>query len=141
MPPVRAYHISCERINCLSHPLRVKQGVVAVLLIFAFVLQGTMSVLAGTTGGLSGTVVDATSSKPITGAHISVASPSQAATATTDATGRFSFVSLAPDTYTVSVAATATYDTATVSGVTVQADQELTLSLQQAPKLKVIGTV
>jgi hypothetical protein len=111
------------------------------LLLVTFVLQGPLSALAGTTGAVSGSIVDTQTSKPIAGATVTAQSPTQSARTTSDATGRFSFISLAPDTYTVSVAATPNYDAASVSGVTVQADQTLTLSLQQSPKLKVIGSV
>jgi hypothetical protein len=119
----------------------VRRGVVAVLLLIAFVLQGTTSVLAGTTGAITGTVVDPSSNQPVAGARVTAASPSQTASTTTDPSGRFSFVSLTPDTYTVSVAATSARDVASVSGVTVQADQSVTVNLQQPQKLKVIGTV
>ncbi len=125
----------------MAIPYQVRRGIVAVLLLLAFVLQGTTSVLAGTTGAISGTVVDQTSSQPVAGARVTAASPSQSATATTDPSGRFSFISLAPDTYTVSVDANATRDAASVSGITVQADQTLTVNLQQPTKLKVIGSV
>ena len=125
----------------MAIPHSVRKGVVAVLLLIAFVLQGTTSVLAGTTGGISGTVVDPQSNLPIAGAKVTAASPSQSLTTTSDATGRFSFVSLTPDTYTVSTPATTTRDAVSVSGVTVQADQNLTVTIQQPAKLKVIGTV
>jgi hypothetical protein len=118
-----------------------KRSVVAVLVMLAFVLQGTTSVLAGTTGAINGTVADPQSNQPVSGAQVTAASPSQSATTTSDSTGRFSFISLAPDTYSVSVTASSTRDAASVSGVTVQADQTLTISLQQPTKLKVIGTV
>jgi hypothetical protein len=110
-------------------------------LLVAFVLQGTISVLAGTTGSINGSVVDASSNQPVAGVRVSVVSPSQSATTTTDATGRFSFISLAPDTYTVSVPESSTRLAAQVSGVTVQADQAVTVNLPQALRLKVIGTV
>jgi hypothetical protein len=122
-------------------PYSVRRGIVAVLLLIAFVLQGTTSVLAGTTGAINGSVVDPTSNQPISGARVTAASPSQSATTTSDPTGRFSFVSLAPDTYTISTPATATRDAVSVSGVTVQADTTLSVSLQQPTKLKVIGAV
>jgi hypothetical protein len=122
-------------------PHAVRRGVVAVLLLITFVLQGTTSVLAGTTGSLSGSVVDANSNAPIAGIRVTAASPSQTATTTTDATGRYSFVSLNPDTYTVSVPETASRLAAQVSGITVQADQNVTVNLPQTPKLKQIGSV
>jgi Carboxypeptidase regulatory-like domain/TonB dependent receptor/TonB-dependent Receptor Plug Domain len=119
----------------------LKRSVVAVLVLLAFVLQGTTSVLAGTTGAITGAVIDANSNKAISGARVSVTSPSQSATTTTDANGRFSFISLNPDTYAVTAAESTGYDPVTVSGVTVQADQTVTVSLQQPTKLKVIGAV
>jgi hypothetical protein len=119
----------------------VKQGVVAVFLILAFVLQGTTSVLAGTTGTITGTVTDPSTNQPISAARVTAASPSQTATTTTDRSGRFTFVSLSPDTYTFSVTASEGRDASVVSGVTVLADQTLTLALVQAQKLKVIGNV
>ena len=82
----------------MAIPQSFWRGVVAVLLLVAFVLQGTISVLAGTTGQISGTVVDPQSNQPISGARVTAVSPSQSATTTSDATGRFSFISLAPDT-------------------------------------------
>ncbi len=50
---------------------------------------------AGTTGVISGTAAD-TAGGRLAGVRITVTSPSQVATATTDASGRFTFVSLAP---------------------------------------------
>ncbi|MBV8368667.1 MAG: TonB-dependent receptor [Candidatus Eremiobacteraeota bacterium] len=118
----------------------MKRGVVAVLMVFAFVLQETTSVLAGTTGAITGSVADAATNKAISGARVSVTSPSQSASTTTDATGRFSFISLNPDTYTVAVAAASGYEATSVSGVTVQADQTVTVNLTPQ-SLKVIGGV
>jgi protocatechuate 3,4-dioxygenase beta subunit len=88
-------------------PIQVRRGLVAVLLLIALVLQGTTSVLAGTTGSISGVVVDPANNQPVADAHVSATSPSQLATTTTDTAGRFTFASRAPDPYTVSVAATA----------------------------------
>ena len=121
------------------HTHTVRRGLVAVLLLVALMLQGTTSVLAGTTGTINGTVVDPQSNQPIAGARVTATSPSQSASTTADARGRFTFISLGPDTYTVSVAATATRDAASVSGVAVQADQSLEIILQQPAKLQRIG--
>src|SRR3981081_2939771 len=98
--------------------------VTAVLALLVFLVQGTW-VLAGTTGGLAGTVTDVTTGRPIGGAKVTVASPSQNATATTDQSGRYGFVSLAPDTYTVTVAVPG-YQAFSQPGVTVIADQTQT---------------
>ena len=54
--------------------------VTALVLLVAFAGQGTWA-LAGTTGGLSGTVLDADIGAPVAGADVTVASPSQNATA------------------------------------------------------------
>ena len=125
----------------MAIPYSVRRGIVAVLLLIAFVLQGTTSVLAGTTGVISGSVVDPQSNQPVAGARVTATSPSQSATTTTDASGRFSFISLNPDTYTVSVPETSTRDASAQSGLTVQADQTLTVTLTQPTKLKQIGSV
>src|ERR1700688_3688266 len=102
--------------------LLLKRSVVAAFLILTFVLQGTTSVLAGTTGTISGTVIDASTNQPISGAKVTALSPSQSATTTTGSDGRYSFLSLSPDTYTVSVAASTKYDQSSVSGISVFAD-------------------
>jgi hypothetical protein len=117
------------------------RSVAAILLLIAFVLQGTTSVLAGTTGSITGTVADASTGKAVAGARVTATSPSQSATTTSDTAGRFSFVSLAPDTYTLAIAETTAYDAASISGVTVQADQTVNVSIGQPTKLKVIGAV
>jgi hypothetical protein len=122
-------------------PYSVRRGIVAVLLLIAFVLQGTTSVLAGTTGAINGSVVDPQSNQPISGARVTATSPSQSATTTSDAGGRFSFISLTPDTYAISTPATTARDAVSVSGVTVQADATVSVSIQQPTKLKVIGSV
>ena len=125
----------------MAIPHQVRRGVLAVLLLIAFVLQGTTSVLAGTTGVINGSVVDPTSNQPVSGARVTAVSASQSATTTTDASGRFSFISLNPDTYTITAAESSTRDAASTSGVTVQADQTVNVNVAQPTKLKVIGTV
>jgi hypothetical protein len=97
-------------------------------------------VLAGTTGTIGGTLIETASKAPISGAKITVTSPTQTASTTTDANGRFSFISLAPDTYTVS-AELKGYDAVSRDGVTVFADQNQILSLNTAKSLAVIGQV
>ncbi len=125
----------------MSLPLPWKRAVAAILVSLSFVVQGTTSVLAGTTGAITGVVVDASSNQPVAAAKVTAASPSQTVTTTTDAAGRFAFVSLAPDTYTVSAAAVGNHDAATLSGVTVQSDQNLNLTIAQPRKLTTIGSV
>jgi hypothetical protein len=106
----------------------------------AFMLgQGTW-VLAGTTGEITGTLIDANSGKPLGGAQISAVSPSQSVKTRTDGQGRFSFLSLAPDTYAVGVDLSG-YQGTTLNGVTVQADQTQTLALTVKPTFTQIGHV
>jgi len=96
--------------------------------------------IAGTTGGLAGRVTDAASGAPIAGVRVTATSPSQAASGDTDSSGNFRFLSLAPDTYTLS-AEHSGYDPSSLSGVTVIADQTQTLSLTLAKTLRTIGKV
>jgi hypothetical protein len=97
-------------------------------------------VRAGTTGTLAGTVVDEKTHEAVAGATVSVSSPSQALHTTTDANGRFTFLSLAPDTYVVAVTKQG-YESLTQTGITVFADQEQSLSLTLQHTLKVIGRI
>ncbi|HVA26847.1 MAG TPA: carboxypeptidase-like regulatory domain-containing protein, partial [Candidatus Baltobacteraceae bacterium] len=78
------------------------RSLMVLAMIATFVTGQVTWALAGTTGGVGGTVTDA-SGAPVAGASVSFASPSENATGTTDAGGHFSFLSLAPDTYTVSI--------------------------------------
>ncbi|MBV8498039.1 MAG: TonB-dependent receptor [Candidatus Eremiobacteraeota bacterium] len=112
---------------------------IALLLIVAFFGQATWT-LASVTGGLTGTVVDAETAAPIAGAQVTAASPSQSATTTADAAGHFSFLTLAPDTYTVSVSKTG-YQPTSVPGQTVFADTVQTVSVRMPKALKTIARV
>ncbi len=95
---------------------------------------------AGTTGGITGSVVDATTKAPIAGAQVTASSPSQVAHVTTDGAGRFTFISLAPDTYTLS-AEHAGYDLQSVTGVSVFADQNVSLPIALQKSIKQIARV
>ncbi|HEV3086537.1 MAG TPA: TonB-dependent receptor [Candidatus Elarobacter sp.] len=103
-------------------------------------LQGTWA-LAGTTGSITGALTDATSGKAVADASVTAASPSQSQTVKTDQAGRYNFVSLAPDTYTVTFTKQG-YQTQTQAGVTVQADQSVTVnSTTSSAALTQIGRV
>jgi hypothetical protein len=95
---------------------------------------------AGTTGGISGIITETGSTKPIAGATVSVTSPSQSASTTTDARGHFAFVSLAPDEYTLALSKTG-YEPASYAGVAVFADAQQTLTLSMRIALKTIANV
>ncbi len=122
----------------MKHQRTLRRVAVALMLLVAFLFQGTWA-LAGTTGRLSGTLTDKAGA-PVVGAVIEANSPSQTAVAITDVQGHFEFLSLSPDTYTVT-AKKAGYNTVSVSGVTVFADQGFTLSMVTEKALKTIATV
>jgi len=93
----------------------------------------------GTTGSITGSVTSTTKA-PVAGARISATSPSQTAVVTTDASGRFALLTLAPDTYTITVSKDG-FETSTTTGVSVFADQLQTLRIALAPSLRTIAHV
>lgn len=116
---------------------RLLRPLVAVLTLFALLVQGT-SAWAGTTGTISGVLTDAASGAPIAGARVTAVSPSQTATTVTDNAGHYGFLTLNPDTFTLSFEK-AGYQTGTQAGVTVQADQVLTINASTSRALQTIG--
>jgi hypothetical protein len=112
---------------------------IAVLTLLVMLVQGTW-VLAGTTGGIAGTVTDAQSGRPVVGARVSVTSPTQNVTTTTDPQGRYGFLSLGPDTYTLAITAPG-YQAFTQPGVTVIADQTQTFNFAPTKQISEIGRV
>ncbi|HEY8312706.1 MAG TPA: TonB-dependent receptor [Candidatus Baltobacteraceae bacterium] len=109
------------------------------MLLVAFLFQETWA-LAGTTGRLNGTVTETGTSAPLANAKVTATSPSQTTAALTDANGHFSFVSLAPDTYIVSVEK-AGYEPQSEPGVSVFADQAQGISIALSKALKQIANV
>lgn len=105
----------------------------------AFAPFAVSPAVAGTTGGITGSISNATGS-PVAGATIVATSPSQSATVTSDAAGRYAFLSLAPDTYTVVVSKEG-FETTTTTGITVFADNVQSLRFVLHPALKTIATV
>jgi hypothetical protein len=99
-----------------------------------------LAVNASTTGSVRGRVTDSETNAPVGGARVTIESPSQQATTTTDSSGSFAFLSLQPDTYTLHVEK-ANYDPASQPGVTVQADQSSALTIAISPALKTIARV
>ncbi|MGA8575615.1 MAG: TonB-dependent receptor [Candidatus Cybelea sp.] len=99
-----------------------------------------LPVLAGTTGGVTGRVTDDQSHAPLAGVLVTANSPSQIATSTTDASGTFRFLSLRPDTYTISFSKSG-YDPITQPGLTVVADQVQTYNVSMHRMLRTIARV
>ena len=117
-----------------------KRALVASATLLAIIIGQETWALAGTTGGIAGFVKDSSSGAPIAGVRIQAISPSQTSTAMTDAGGHFIMQSLAPDTYTLNLSKEG-YQTSSIPGEVVFADQtqQLALTLQQG--LKTIGHV
>ncbi len=109
-----------------------------VVLLIALAVPRTL--LAGTTGGFTGRIVDSRTHAPIGGVTVTAVSPSQAATTTSDASGTYRFLSLAPDTYTVSFKKPG-YDPLSQPGVSVFADQVQTINVVLGRVLKRIAQV
>jgi hypothetical protein len=112
---------------------------IASMVLGALLCQQTW-VQASVTGGLTGTVVDAQTLAPIAGAQVTAASPSQSTTTTTDAAGHFTFLTLAPDTYTISVTKNG-YQATSVPGQVVFADTVQTVSVRMPRALRTIAHV
>ena len=117
--------------------------VIASLLAVAILAMTAPAAFAagGVYGTLSGTVVDATTHNPISGASVSVKSPSNSYSATTDGGGHFTILGISVDTYTVTITA-AGHDTVNVPGVTVFGDQINSIStVSLEPHLATIARV
>jgi len=109
----------------------------AVSLAAAWALAGVPAI-AGTTGALSGVVVDGTSGAPVPAALVRAVSASQVATTQTDAHGHFAFVSLEPDEYRLAVTKSG-FDPLAESGLVVFADANQSLTLRMHAVLSTIA--
>jgi hypothetical protein len=117
---------------------RLRYVPIAVLLFAALLGQGTWA-LAGTTGGLSGIATDDIGA-PVTGATVTASSPSQTDSTTTDDKGNFHFLSLAPDTYTVTLEKDG-YTPAAIAGLTIFADNTQTIAFHTVKAMTVLDIV
>ncbi len=122
----------------MRHHLTLRRMVTAAMLSAAFLFQETWA-LAGTTGSITGQVTDQHGA-PLAGATVSVVSPSESLSTVSDSSGHYAFLTLAPDTYTVTASKTG-YNTNSLTGAVVFADQTLTLSLSISSSLKQIAHV
>jgi len=108
------------------------------LALLVVLFQGTWA-LAGTSGSLTGQVL-LTDGTALAGANVTATSPSESVSTTSDATGHFAFVSLIPDTYTVTVSKDG-YDSVSQAGITVIADNSQSVSVTTQKSAKVLGTI
>ena len=113
---------------------------IVTLVAVVLALAGTQNAGAATTGALAGTVTNAATNAPIPGADVTATSPSQVAHVSTDASGRFIFLSLAPDTYTISVARTG-FISISIAGISVFAGQTQAIPIALQVSLKQIAHV
>ncbi len=114
--------------------------IVGVLLAVALFFNSAGTLLAGTTGTISGTVTDSKTSAPLPGVRVTAVSPTGQYASRTDAKGFFSFTGVAPDTYTVSYELTG-YQPVSLTGVNVFADQVANASTPLLKSLRTIGSV
>ncbi len=120
--------------------MRLLRLALALILAFLPSLMTPLHARAGTTGGVTGRVTDAVTHAPIAAVSVTITSPSQNATTTTDADGTYRFLSLAPDAYTINLTKNG-YDAASVPGISIFADQVQTVNLAMNPALKTIANV
>ncbi|HZV78358.1 MAG TPA: TonB-dependent receptor [Candidatus Binatus sp.] len=113
---------------------------IAILAIAVLLAQVTW-VLAGVTGSLNGTVLQEQTHAPVAQAKVTASSASQTSSTNTDNGGHFGFVSLVPDTYTVTVDKEGSIESFVQRGVTVLADQVQNLTILAKPAIKTLATV
>ncbi len=113
--------------------LRTALAIVAVLLV-----QGTWA-LAGTTGSIAGKVTDQNGNN-VAAVRVTASSPSQSQSSTTGSNGFYSMLGLSPDTYSVTGSKDG-YDTSTVYGITVTADQVTNADFKLHATVKTIGHI
>jgi hypothetical protein len=112
-------------------PFSLQRSLSLLGLLVAFISQPSWA-LAGTSGNIAGVVRDATTGAPIAGVRLQITSASQAVVTTTDAHGHFVVFELQPDDYTMT-AEKSGYDTRSVSGNSVFADQTQQYDLRLTP--------
>ena len=122
----------------MSSQQTLRRAVIAASLLVAFLSQGTWA-LAGVTGNIAGTITDSKGA-PIAGVQVQAVAPSGNRTATTDAGGHFTILSLGPDTYTISLTKSG-YQPYSYPGVVVFADQTQQLAYRMTATLVTIARV
>jgi hypothetical protein len=116
-------------------------AIVALVFVFTAPTITPSFAAGGVTGSVTGSVIQADGKTPLANAQITVTSPSVRASTTSDAHGFFTFQQLPVDTYVVTIASPG-YQTLSITGLTVQGDQNVTLKPQSLVKqLATIGRV
>jgi TonB dependent receptor/Carboxypeptidase regulatory-like domain len=122
-------------------PRQTLWRIASALVLLVVLLSQVTWALAGVTGTLNGTVVIEGTNAPVAQAKVTVSSASQTSTTTTDNSGHFGFVSLVPDTYTLTVSKEGAIESIVQRGVTVLSDQVGNLVLLAKPYIKTLASV
>jgi hypothetical protein len=112
-------------------------ALLAIVLLFSTV--GTLFA-AGTTGTISGTITDQKTGQALPDVKVTAVSPTGSYSGTTDQKGFFSFTGVTPDTFTISFELKG-FQPASITGVSVFADQAQDVSTKLAKSLSTIGSV
>ncbi|MDQ6931563.1 MAG: TonB-dependent receptor [Candidatus Eremiobacteraeota bacterium] len=126
-----------KSIDLISQRLR---GIGSMMLIAGCVLCSSTLVCAGTTGQISGTVKEASSQRPLANVTVTAIAPTGRYIATTDPRGYYAITGVVPDTYAISFSRES-YESNSVTGVNVFADQTVTVNGSVRPALTEIGRV
>ncbi len=118
-------------------PKSMMRALLTVLACLAFTFGQGTGVLAGTTGGIQGTITGP-SGAAIANVQVSAVAPSFSAKTVTGSNGFYALTDLAPDTYTVTFSATG-YTTLSITGVTVSQDQTFGLSRTLTTEVRTLG--
>src|ERR1700674_5129785 len=102
-------------------PKSLTRALLTLLMFSSLALGQGTGVLAGTTGGIQGTVTNASGS-PVANVQISVVAPSYSIKTVTGSNGFYALTGLPPDTYAVTFTAPG-YTAVSVFGITVNQDQ------------------
>ncbi|HEY5095968.1 MAG TPA: TonB-dependent receptor [Candidatus Eremiobacteraceae bacterium] len=118
-------------------PKSMTRALLALLIFVGLAFGQGTGVLAGTTGGIQGTVTSATGS-PVANVQVSAVAPSYSNKTVTGSNGFYALASLPPDTYTVTFTATG-FTPVSVFGITVNQDQTVALNHTLTTEVKTLG--
>lgn len=118
-------------------PKSMTRALLALLVFVGLAFGQGTGVLAGTTGGIQGTVTSATGS-PVANVQVSAVAPSYSNKTVTGSNGFYALTSLPPDTYTVTFTATG-FNPVSVFGITVNQDQTVSLNHTLTTEVKTLG--
>jgi len=123
-------------------PLQLSQKgrlVLGIFLVMALFFSTVGTLLAGTTGGITGAVTDSNGT-PVAGVTVNAVSPTGSYTAKTDSKGFYSFAGVNPDSYTVSFQLSG-YQPTSIQNVNVFADQTANAPERLQKSLRTIAQV